>query len=173
MFDAGLFTGRRVQLIRGSIVEMSPMKSPHAVVVEKLTRLLVSKLGVRWSVRPALPLETASDSVPEPDFAVTTRQEVQSALPAHPRTARLVIEVSDATLLFDREEKLPVYAAAGVPEYVIANTRKKQLEIFTRPIAGSSAVYGSREVLSGAQAFRSKAVPGLVLRVKDVFAACP
>src|SRR5262245_10283276 len=63
MVDAGLFEGRRVQLIEGVIVEMSPMKSPHAIGVSNLTRLLSVKLGARWSVRVQMPLEVGGDSV--------------------------------------------------------------------------------------------------------------
>ncbi len=171
MVDAGLFEGRRVQLIEGVIVEMSPMKSPHAIAVSNLTRLLQIKLGARWSVRVQVPLEVGGDSVPEPDIAALPLLEERRALPSHPRTAPLVCEVSDSTLLFDREEKLPLYARASVPEYVIANVRKHELELYTRPVK-AEARYGRRDVIGAREIFRSKATPA-VLKVRDVFAGCP
>jgi Uma2 family endonuclease len=42
---------------------------------------------------------------------------------AHPRTALLVVEVADSSLLQDRLTKAPLYAAAGIPEYWLVNLR--------------------------------------------------
>jgi Uma2 family endonuclease len=150
---------------------MSPMKSPHAIAVSNLTRLLSVTLGARWSVRVQLPLEVGGDSVPEPDLAVIQLDAERRALPAHPATAPLVFEVSDSTLAFDREDKLPLYARAAVPEYVIANVKKHELEVYRRP-AKAAEVYGQREAIADTGVFRSRAIRRLSLRVKDVFAGC-
>src|SRR2546421_3265815 len=40
MVEAGVLEGQRVQLIKGVIVEMSPMQEPHALVVSRINRLL-------------------------------------------------------------------------------------------------------------------------------------
>ena len=39
--------GKRLELLRGEIVEMTPIGSPHASVVNRLNRLLISGLGDR------------------------------------------------------------------------------------------------------------------------------
>ena len=43
--------------------------------------------------------------------------------------AQLVIEVSDSTLRFDRERKLPAYRRGGVDEVWIVNVPERQLEV--------------------------------------------
>jgi Uma2 family endonuclease len=42
----------------------------------------------------------------------------------------LVVEVADATLAFDREQKKRLYARAGIPEYWIVNLIDQQLEVY-------------------------------------------
>ena len=44
-----------------------------------------------------------------------------------------VIEVSESSLRQDRTEKSVVYAAAGIPQYVIVNLVDDRLEVFTQP----------------------------------------
>ena len=43
------------------------------------------------------------------------------------------MEVADSSYRYDRQTKLPEYAAAGVPEYWIVNTGERQLEVYTQP----------------------------------------
>jgi Uma2 family endonuclease len=45
----------------------------------------------------------------------------------------LVIEVSETTLAYDKEIKLPIYASAGIPEYWIVNLDKQLIEIHKLP----------------------------------------
>jgi Uma2 family endonuclease len=56
-------------------------------------------------------------SGPQPDVAVLRPREDFYA-EAHPKPGDvlLLIEVSDTTLRYDREVKLPLYALAGIPE---------------------------------------------------------
>jgi Uma2 family endonuclease len=50
-----------------------------------------------------------------------------------------VIEVSDSTLRYDREVKVPLYARHGVPEIWIVDLQNDQLLVYGSPSAG---VYG-------------------------------
>jgi Uma2 family endonuclease len=52
---------------------------------------------------------------------------------AHPATAVLVVEVSDATLAFDRATKGALYAQAGITEYWIVNLADRVLEVHREP----------------------------------------
>ena len=45
----------------------------------------------------------------------------------------LAIEVSDSTIKFDREKKLPDYARSSIPETWIVNLNEAQLEVYTQP----------------------------------------
>lgn len=60
-----------------------------------------------------MPLDLSNESQPEPDFVVVTRALHRTSRP-HPATADLVIEVSDISLAYDRDEKGALYATAGI-----------------------------------------------------------
>jgi Uma2 family endonuclease len=167
LVEAGVLEGQRVQLIKGVIVEMSPMQEPHAVVVSRLNRWFSLALGMSWSVRVQLPLDVGADSVPEPDFAVLTVEDEERRFPQAPQTAPFVCEVSDSSLRFDRVEKLPIYAAARVAEYVIANIKQRSLEVYTGP---TKSGYRKKRLFDGQQLFASAVLPGVTLRPDDVFA---
>ncbi len=168
MVDAGVLEGQRVQLIKGVIVEMSPMQAPHALVIARLNRLLSLALGASWSVRVQLPLDTGGDSVPEPDVAVMPVAQEERAYPKTPRTAPFVCEVADSSLRFDRLEKLPIYAVAGVAEYVIANLKLRELEVYTGPQKSGS--YRRKALFGAGDAYRPAKLPGVVLRPAELFA---
>ncbi|HVY82098.1 MAG TPA: Uma2 family endonuclease, partial [Steroidobacteraceae bacterium] len=49
----------------------------------------------------------------------------------------LIVEVSETTLRYDREEKMPLYARHGVPEVWIVDVEGKQLHVFRQPSGAS------------------------------------
>ena len=64
-----------------------------------------------------------------------------------PAAVLLLIEVSDTTLDFDRNEKLPRYARAGIPEVWIASRRDRRIESYSDPAGDEYATvryYGPR-----------------------------
>lgn len=135
MAAAGILSREdRVELLNGKIVNMSPIGSAHAACVEKISESLRLVLGEKAMVRAQNPVTLGDYSEPEPDLAVVVRKEnfYADRHPA-PREIFLIIEVADATLQKDRQEKLPIYAAAGIPEYWIANLEKQELEVYRLP----------------------------------------
>ena len=54
---------------------------------------------------------------------------------AHPRPedVLLLVEVADSTLAYDRRVKLPLYAAAGIPESWLLNLRDDVIEAHADP----------------------------------------
>ena len=52
----------------------------------------------------------------------------------------LVIEVADTTVGTDRAVKVPLYAAAGVPETWIVNLPDEQIEVYAEPAGGTYRV---------------------------------
>ncbi len=145
--ESGLFAGKRVQLIRGQVIEMSPMKSRHATGIELVNQALRARLGSQGYVREQKPLALTPLSEPEPDIAVVTGSPRDYAQ-AHPTTAQLVVEVSDSTLKFDQQVKGPLYAEAGIPEYWILNLVDNTLEVYRDPTSEgyqTRQVWGSQE----------------------------
>ncbi|MBT9586901.1 Uma2 family endonuclease [bacterium] len=141
--ETGAFTGERVELVEGEVIQMSPQNHSHASTVGRLTNLLVIEFYATHVVRVQLPLDLGSLSQPEPDFALVRWEENDQSLP-HPRTADLVIEVSDSSLTFDRGEKACVYAKAGLPEYWIVNLAARQVEVLSNPGPDPEAPLGFR-----------------------------
>lgn len=137
MGDAGILApDERVQLIAGEIVVMSPMGSRHAAGVGLTTDAFYTsrQLEGRALIRAQLPLVIPDFSEPEPDFMLLVRRDDQYAL-AHPRPedVLLLVEVADSTLAYDRRVKLPLYAAAGVPESWLMNLQDDGIEAHADP----------------------------------------
>ncbi len=143
MAEAGLFDGRRVELVRGEVIEMTPQKSRHATGVTLVYTSLSAAFGDKYVARIQLPLILGLDSDPEPDAAVVPGN-VRDFVDAHPSTATLVVEVADSSLDYDRTTKCALYAESGIPEYWIVNLVERQLEVYRKPEGGA---YGERLVL--------------------------
>ena len=127
----GFFEGKRVERIRGEIVEMSPINWPHVVGCRKTAIWLEGAFaGAAWVSRNEQPL-ALSDSDPQPDIIVVAgRFEDYSG---HPATALLVVEVSDSTLTRDRTEKAELYATEGLPEYWVLDLNGRELHVLRDP----------------------------------------
>ena len=137
MDDAGVFApDERVQLVAGEIVTMSPMGSRHAAGVTLINEAFYTsgQLSGRASIRSQLPVVVPDNSEPEPDFMLLVRRDDGYAR-AHPRPedVLLLVEVADSTLTYDRRVKLPLYAAAGIPESWLMDLRNDILESHTDP----------------------------------------
>ena len=142
MIEAGVLTPeKRVELIDGEILAMTPQGSAHATAVSLVQEALRAAFGSQVYVRVQLPLAFGSDSEPEPDVAVVAGS-VRDYRDAHPQSALLVVEVADATLAYDRDRKGSLYARAGVPEYWIANLAETCIEVHRDPIVRPHAQFG-------------------------------
>ena len=119
----GFLAGRRVELIGGEIIEMSPKGTPHAVSTERSRRAL-ERLFPResFTVRVRDPLALGDWDEPEPDVAVVVGPP-EAYLPEHPtpRQTLLVIEVADSTVAFDTGHKADIYAAARIGDYWVVD----------------------------------------------------
>lgn len=153
-----IFSGERVELIRGWVVEMSPMGTPHQWVCTKLNRMLVEAIGVGAEVRAQLPFAASDDSEPEPDFAI-----VKEIVPDRtPSTALLIIEASDTTLRFDQGIKADLYAESLVPEYWVVDVNARVVEVRSQPRQGN---YGRLETCGLDSKIRLIALPDVELEV--------
>ena len=70
---------------------------------------------------------------PEPDISIIRGQSRDYAIQPDSTRVALVVEVSDATLAYDRGEKLLAYAIGEIPGYWIVNLLAGQLEVYTEP----------------------------------------
>ncbi|HLC15790.1 MAG TPA: Uma2 family endonuclease [Thermodesulfovibrionia bacterium] len=141
MAEAGLFEGKHVELIKGQVIEMSPMGSLHATAVALCARILEHAFGQGYFTRWQMPLDAGEHSEPEPDIAVI-QGSVRQFKNAHPQTAVLIVEVAETSLTYDRTEKASLYAKVNIPDYWILNLHEQQLEVHRYPVPDSSQLFG-------------------------------
>jgi len=172
MGDLGFFEGQRVELIEGEVIERAPQKERHAVAINLVQRALEKTFPAGHWVRVQMPLMLGDVNEPEPDIAVVQGESRAYAETDHPRTALLVVEVSEATLRFDRARKAELYAAAGIADYWIANLVDLQLEVLRKPVADAVAQlgfsYSDRVVLKSGDSISPLAVPDAAIPVADL-----
>lgn len=167
MIETGILTKYdRVELIEGEIVEMSPIGSGHASCVARLTSLLGEKLARRAIVWGQSPVRLGDNSEPQPDISLLKWRDdfYGHSLPTSDDVL-LLIEVSDATLKYDRQVKLPLYARAGIEEFWVVNLQDDEIEIHARPFGGA---YQLVRRAGRGETVNSENVPGLALEVNAV-----
>ena len=125
----------RVELIGGEIVVMSPINGPHAAGVKALNREFGMKLSGRAIVSVQDPIHLNDNTEPQPDIALLRpRGDLYAAGHATPDDVFLIVEVAESSVSYDRNEKLPRYARARIPEVWIANLRDDSVERYRSPI---------------------------------------
>jgi Uma2 family endonuclease len=167
MAEAGiLHEDDRVELIEGEIVEMTPIGGRHARCVAELTWLLSRRLNDELRLGVQSPVRMGEYGEPQPDVAVLRMSERYRAgeLP-EPEDVLLLIEVSDTTLSYDRDVKLPLYAGAGIPEVFVVDLAGEAIERHNEP---SGTGYRRMERARRGETLRSEALPALVLPVAAV-----
>ena len=155
MIDVGILAeGAPVELIQGALIQMSAMNGAHVECSGSLTALLFGQVGNEVRIHVQLPVRLPGDSEPEPDFSLVRigygRRQVPDASDVF-----LAIEVPDSSLRHDRTVKLPLYAAAGIPEAWIFDLTGDRIERHTDP--------GPNGYQQIALAGRGKALPSTVL----------
>ncbi len=126
------FDDKRVELIDGVIVDMSPRSPAHENVVAWLNLWLSRHLDdTRYELRVAGSLRL-SESEPEPDIFVT---DVDHPRDIHPTSAHLVIEVAATSLKRDTVVKPTIYAEA-VSEYWVVKLEDRQVVVYRNPEPG-------------------------------------
>ena len=124
MGEAGIFTGDdRVELIDGEILEMTPVGPPHAWIVNRLTELLMTRLGSSTYVSIRNPIRLGRDTEPQPDLVVARRSGAYARRHPEPGDVLLVVEAADSSLRYDRLEKIP-RSASRSPRYSADRARR-------------------------------------------------
>jgi len=173
LIEEGVFQpGERLELLAGQLVVREPQGTPHATGIRLLTRALREVFAEdRWIVDMQLPVALDEESEPEPDVTVTAGNP-RDFLPSHPARPVLVVEVAEASLALDREEKGSLYARARVPEYWILNLRDRVLEVYREPHPDPSSPHGwayrSRQNLAAGEHVTPSAAPTARIAVTNL-----
>lgn len=141
----------RTELLSGEIFEMTPISDLHASTVDRMAEILAAaarREGPIVRVQSHIVLDEWS--MPQPDIALLRRRDdfYKDRSPG-PKDVVLVIEVAVSSLAHDRDAKLPLYAAAGIPEVWIVVPRGGEID------ATSAGIYLYGEPAGGVYARRS------------------
>jgi Uma2 family endonuclease len=125
----------RVELLKGWIVPLIPQNTPHKIAVPLAQLANTAALPPGWFPNVQQPVGIAdSESEPQPDLAVVrgSPRDYEDGTPRFPNVG-LLIEISDSSLIEDRDIKGPLYAEACFPIYWIINLQDRIVEVYTDP----------------------------------------
>ncbi|WP_293443125.1 Uma2 family endonuclease [Persephonella sp.] len=167
MYEAGIFKPEeKIELINGEPFMMTPIGFRHMKTVDKLNKILnslISQESLPYVVSIQNPIKIDSKNLLYPDIAVYPEEIYQKEDIPKIKDAILIIEVSDTTLDYDREVKLPVYAKGKAKEVWIINLKDNILEKYTQPsgkLFKSIHIYQKNETVN---LFNKK------IRLSDIF----
>jgi len=112
---------------------MAARGAPHIYSVNALNKAFVFGVGDRAIVSVQNSVRLSRHSEPEPDLAILRPEWGQSFHVPEPADVLLLIEVSDTSPRRDLEVKLPLYAAARIPEVWIVDLDAKHVHLFRLP----------------------------------------
>ena len=135
MIEIGLFKeDERVELLNGEIIEIMPKGTKHTSATSRINRFLIKLFDEKAIVRVQDPIVLDNFSEPEPDIVLAKWNE-NEYLDKHPtpEDIYLVMEISDTTLAYDRDDKSLAYARAGIGQYLLLNTSEQTIEDYREP----------------------------------------
>jgi Uma2 family endonuclease len=98
-----------------------------------LNELFVEKV----SVRVQNPVRMDYNNEPEPDISVLKyRSDFYTSAHPVPSDVMAIIEVSSASIKFDKEVKAPLYSLHSIPEYWIIDLENNTIEVRSNPNEG-------------------------------------
>ncbi len=163
--------GFRYDLVKGELKRMSPAGSEHGIIISNLHFLLTqhvraNKLGVTFGAETGFKLESDPDTVRAPDIAFVRRKRVPAdGIPkgfwqGAPDLAVEVVSPSDK--LYEVDEKIDDYLAAGVPLVWIIYPKKRNVTAY-RP-GGEPRVLTVDDTLDAPEI-----IAGFQCRVAEIF----
>ena len=167
MIESGVFRDReRIELIEGEILRMAAIGVRHWRVVNLFAEFLLPRLVGRAIVSIQSSIRLSLRSEPEPDVAVLRRPAdyYLGRLPG-PEDVLLLIEVADTSLAYDRRRKLPLYAAAKIPEVWLTDLDHDRACLHRNPVGRS---YAEVTTVERGGTLTPLAFPELTIALDDV-----
>lgn len=161
-----LSSSKRVELLDGEIIEMSPIGSRHAGCVNSLNRLFSRRLVQGAIVATQNPIVLNDYSEPQPDIALL-RPRADNYRSRHPEPADilLVVEVMDSSAIYDRGNKLNAYANARIAEVWLIDLDSETIEAWRKPRGGK---YHDVAIYRRGQRLTIAAITGKMFRVSEI-----
>ena len=165
--DAGIFNEEdRFELIEGEIIQMSVPGNRHVACTNRANTLFTEAFGRRAIVSVQNPLFLNLYNLPIPDVvALRPRVDFYESQRLASEDTLIVVEIAVTTLSYDRRVKLPLYAAAGVPEVWIEDLKHGLLLAYREPIGES---YQTSLTLPRSDSLSPLAFPDTVFKVEEL-----
>ncbi|HEY1408772.1 MAG TPA: Uma2 family endonuclease [Promineifilum sp.] len=164
---AGIFgEDERFELLEGEIVAMSPLGPQHSATVTRLTELFYELGNPSITIRVQDPIRLGDYSVPQPDVAIVNRRgDRYAGGHPEPEDVLLLIEVSESSLAYDRDVKLPLYARAGIAEVWLVALLPQVVEVYRAP---NDNGYGEKRTLRRGDTLAPLHLPGAKLAIEPI-----
>jgi len=162
--------GKRYELVCGEVHVTPAPATRHQAIVQNLSgnlwpHVIKNHLGEVWTA--PLDVRLSSETALQPDLVFISNGRAgiiqENWIAGAPD---LVVEVlSPSTATYDRATKLPVYAAAGVPQVWLIDSQAKIFEVLKL----QSKKYILEASHAGDQVLTSDLFPGWRLPLRDLF----
>jgi Uma2 family endonuclease len=166
MIEMGMIEDyEKSEIIDGEMVPKMSIGDRHAWIVDFLTRYFILTLPKTIFVRIQNPLRLSEFDEPEPDIVLTDLTKYDGKRHPRPAETLLVIEVAEASLRYDRNNKLSLYALAEIPEVWIVNIPNNLIEVHQDP---SDGIYQKTNIFRAGDTVASSMLPDLTLSADEV-----
>jgi Uma2 family endonuclease len=165
LVETGLLAQKRIELIEGELLELSPEKPIHASTNTELFFYFYNLFKDDCLIRQAHPI-TLSNSEPEPDIVLckAPNSNYYNRHP-YPDDIYLVVEISYTTLKYDLSTKKSIYARDNIKEYWVIDVENKKVIVFKHPQNGDYLF--RQEYKQGALTLES--YPNIEINVENLF----
>jgi Uma2 family endonuclease len=168
--STGLWDTGKLELIEGDLIDRMGKKRPHVTTMILVMEWLAAVFGQRH-VTPEAPIDVAPEdnptSEPQPDLAVLAKpcSEYKTSNP-EPAGIRLVVEISDTTLNFDKGVKARLYARAGIVEYWVVDIAGRRILVHRDPQGNA---YADIKAYGVSESIELLSAPGRPFPVSEAF----
>ncbi len=153
----------RIELIGGEVVTMSPKGTRHEVLRNELILYWADRRPKGVKFAEEAPLRLSPHDEPVPDIILFPASMYVSKVNGD--NVLLVVEVADSSRSYDLEIKGPLYAAFGVREYWVIDTKTLVTGVHRDP---SPDGYRTISDVAPAELLTPQAAPALAVRLADI-----
>ncbi len=163
MWERGDFPGYPdIELIDGDIYDMPADGTRTRDWNAAVNRWLVRRLDPPFVVVPDKTLDLVEGYAPSPDFYVHDRPSSGDVTGAN---VLLVVEISDTTIDWDRDVKVPAYEKGRVREHWRIECEARRIVVYRLREDGT---YGAPSIVAFDETAQALLIPGLKLRLADL-----
>jgi Uma2 family endonuclease len=156
----------RVELLNGQVIDCCRQSPLHAAVKCLLSEPFFDLPEGACTVSVSGPVRLDEYSEVQPDvMLIKYRADYYTKRHPGPEDVYVLMEVADASLDFDRQEKLPAYGRAGIAEVWIVSLNETTIEVYCEP---GFTGYGSKTVLRAGDKAAPQAFPDVAVAVAEL-----